>query len=117
MMNPEVKAKWVEALRSDKYKQGKSYLKVGDTFCCLGVLCDISGLAKWKRPATITAPPGVGMYLDAETTLPGAVMSWAGLREGNPEIPFTDGGFDTLADVNDGGASFGEIADLIEKHL
>jgi hypothetical protein len=40
-MNPEVKARWVAALRSGEYLQGTSTLRIGDQFCCLGVLCDI----------------------------------------------------------------------------
>lgn len=39
---PEFKAKWVEALRSGKYKQvtGRLHKKTG--FCCLGVACEIN---------------------------------------------------------------------------
>lgn len=44
-MNPEWKTKWVEALRSEKYKQGKNMLKTiceGEyKYCCLGVLCEL----------------------------------------------------------------------------
>lgn len=42
-MNSEIKAKWVEALRSGRYKQGKGQLKNGtnNSFCCLGVFCEI----------------------------------------------------------------------------
>lgn len=52
-MNPEVKTKWLAALRSGNYKQGRMALKrgVGDgtaDYCCLGVLCDISGLGAWE---------------------------------------------------------------------
>lgn len=40
--------KWVEALRSGEYEQGRGRLRVtdnaGDSFCCLGVACEI-GLA------------------------------------------------------------------------
>lgn len=39
-MDQEIKQKWCDALRSGKYKQGKSYMyneKTG-TYCCLGVL-------------------------------------------------------------------------------
>src|SRR5688572_27057198 len=32
---------WVPALRSGKYKQGKSCLKSSVGYCCLGVLCDV----------------------------------------------------------------------------
>lgn len=41
--------KWVLALRSGKYQQGKRYLRRDtDSYCCLGVLCDISETGKWK---------------------------------------------------------------------
>jgi len=42
-MNQEVKAKWVEALRSGKYKQGRKTLKHAGRYCCLGVLCEVAG--------------------------------------------------------------------------
>jgi hypothetical protein len=41
-MNPEIKASWVEALRSEEYKQGANALHRNGTFCCLGVLCDLA---------------------------------------------------------------------------
>lgn len=45
------RTKLIQALRSRKYKKGYSTLAHTDgTFCCLGVLCDISGLGKWTRP-------------------------------------------------------------------
>lgn len=44
-MNPEVKALWLNALRSGEYQQGTGKLKQtygGDQrYCCLGVLCDL----------------------------------------------------------------------------
>lgn len=44
-LDPEVKAKWVEALRSGRYKQGQHVLQTPDgKFCCLGVYCDIAGV-------------------------------------------------------------------------
>lgn len=45
-MDVEAKTKWLEALRSGKYTQGKSGLHniPNDTFCCLGVLCDVQGV-------------------------------------------------------------------------
>ena len=47
-MNPEIKERWVKALKSGDYKQGAEVLArrdpvEGETFyCCLGVLCDIA---------------------------------------------------------------------------
>lgn len=47
-MNPEVKERWVAALRSGKYRQTRGTLNEGDvSFCCLGVLCDTEGLG-WE---------------------------------------------------------------------
>lgn len=41
--------KWIEALESGEYKQGKLQLKSSSgTYCCLGVACDISGLGRWS---------------------------------------------------------------------
>lgn len=36
-----IQKQWIAALRSGKYKQGKSFLEApdGDAFCCLGVAC------------------------------------------------------------------------------
>ncbi len=41
-MKPEYKARWIEALQSGKYEKGAGALRRFDnTFCCLGVLCDL----------------------------------------------------------------------------
>lgn len=42
-MNPEVKVRWLEALRSGKFKQGNGALCNEGGYCCLGVLCEIEG--------------------------------------------------------------------------
>ena len=41
-MNKEVKKKWVDALRSGEYAQGRSSLRDHDEYCCLGVLCELA---------------------------------------------------------------------------
>jgi hypothetical protein len=44
-MNAEDKALWIEALRSDKFKQGRFELRTDDGCnCCLGVLAEIKGI-------------------------------------------------------------------------
>lgn len=47
-MNPELKAKWVAALRSGKYNQGTGclYSNFKNVYCCLGVLSAIKGVPK-----------------------------------------------------------------------
>jgi hypothetical protein len=48
-MEASLKQKWIDALRSGEYEQGKQYLKSMDNkFCCLGVLCDIIDNKKWE---------------------------------------------------------------------
>jgi hypothetical protein len=53
-MDNILKREWLKALRSGKYKQGRSILRTQyDEYCCLGVLCDVanklSGLGEWKN--------------------------------------------------------------------
>lgn len=96
-MNPEIKQRWIEALRSGKYKQGKGRLKAADgALCCLGVLSELSGIP----------------YAGEEGLLPTEIVGWAGLSERNPFA-----GQCSLAAENDRGTAFPEIADLIEKYL
>lgn len=42
-LDPEFKAKWVKALRSGRYEQGRAglYSENQNTYCCLGVACSI----------------------------------------------------------------------------
>ncbi len=49
MMNPELKAKWIEALESDRYKQCRGKLRIGNCYCGLGVLCDVSEAGVWRE--------------------------------------------------------------------
>lgn len=109
IMNPEIKAKWVAALRSGKYKQGQGELRDGKKFCCLGVLCDIH--AKTNRGKWSAA----GTYHGEDLVLPVDVRKWAGLKEQNPIL--TGPSLTTLAEENDAGKTFTEIASLIKKHL
>jgi len=47
-MDPELKTKWLTALRSGDYKQGTYELRTFDNnYCCLGVLADVSELGEW----------------------------------------------------------------------
>ena len=41
MINSIIKQAWINALKSGEYKHGQYALHSKDTFCCLGVLCDI----------------------------------------------------------------------------
>ena len=129
-MNPEIKTKWLEALRSGDYRQGRNVLKQQhgpkDTpqFCCLGVLCDLAiedGLTVEVDEVFFNEKSNT-YYNDCYELLPEAVADWAGLPSVNPEVNIYDHEVDaadltTIADLNDEGSTFAEIADVIEKEL
>lgn len=126
MMKADIKTEWLAALRSGKYQQGKRVLKTADDkFCCLGVLCDLSGVGKWSDEAHAFPSEEHGFVYqtpngdDDGAVLPFYVEEWAGLNDVNPTIASMEFSLlgETLAALNDRGASFTEIADLIEKHL
>lgn len=109
-MNPEVRELWTTALRSGKYKQGESFLKDGDSFCCLGVLCDIAaqeGIVK-----SVKEIEGLTYYDEDNAVLPESVMRWSGITSRPAE--YREDGHALTID-NDEGKSFADIADIIEE--
>jgi hypothetical protein len=92
-MDAEIKRKWVEALRSGKYLQCSGDFEREGSFCCLGVLCAVSG-----KPTTTG---GIGNWAFVNALLPAT----------GPCSP------SKLAEKNDFGAPFTEIADLIDGAL
>ena len=130
-MKTEIKAKWLDALRSGDYEQGTMRLRSrNDRFCCLGVLCDIAekegivtatlveNMGDWRYFGPARPDDALAWVPDSATTLPDAVVEWAELGQNNPDIAVTpDGPVRSLAGLNDSGFPFSEIADLIEEHL
>jgi hypothetical protein len=115
-----VTQKWVKALRSGEYKQGKGHLRNSDnTFCCLGVLCDLyikeTGNGQWVGGMGYYQflPPEGGLKY---ALLPEVVQKWAGLDSIDPCVKPPDERPRALSSLNDLGASFKKIADLIEKN-
>ncbi len=81
-MDPILKAKWIEALRSGKYKQGKGVLRYGDEFCCLGVLCDVVDPKKWESQFNDNPDsPHTFMWEDQRSLLPNSVQKLTGLDD------------------------------------
>jgi hypothetical protein len=113
-MNPNVKTKWVEALRSGEYTQGRNLLHYMDDFCCLGVLCELA--VKDGVQMSVSGNRGVNSYDNNASSLPDAVKDWAGLSSNLP-LAKIEGVNYTLHYMNDDGNSFAEIADIIEKGL
>lgn len=139
-MEPELKKEWMAALRSGEYEQGKEALrpavvdeydddneplsfKPTNTFCCLGVLCDIlakkgrgvwvddiSGDGQLFRYKSSDASPSFHADLDTEATglLPDAMAADLGISR---EVA------NNLARLNDNGEPFQVIADTIEREV
>lgn len=125
-MNPRIKKKWLKALRSGCYQQGQGQLCVSNTnepdvdrFCCLGVLCDLHAEEQedgWEDGSSHQEFCDL-TYLGSTGRLPSKILKWAGLAERNPVVTNQKGVYSNLANENDTGRSFVEIADLIEKQL
>lgn len=106
-MDSVLKQEWITALRSGKYQQGKRKLRstTDNTFCCLGVLCDIlsnQNIGNWKGDNF--------KYNDCKNDLhlPSGILH-------KFKIPADE--MYALVIMNDRGKSFDEIADHIEKHV
>lgn len=126
-MKKNIAKKWIDALRSGKYKQIKGALKRAkdnqiESFCALGVLCDLyqkdhkekleeqnSHIKKTKNGSAVA-------FEDEIYTLPFKVQKWAGMKDSEGCLDL-DGEQDrTIPQLNDQGVSFKKIADLIEKN-
>ena len=112
-MNPQIKQKWVSALRSGDYQQTQNRLRKEDGFCCLGVLCDLYGKKHNVEWELVDDDGTYYKFQDKKGILPLSVIEWAGVEDDNPEIC----GETPLSRLNDSGSTFNEIADLIEEHL
>ena len=114
-MNPVARRLWLEALRDPKRQQGVGALRTLDGDCCLGVLCDVSGLGTWG-PIEDDGAAYVAQCGGRTDTLPPTVVAWAGLTDDNPELRIGDQVL-PAAEWNDNGKTFEEIADAIEEQL
>lgn len=102
-MNPDIKSRWIAALRSGEYKQGRKRLRHAGRYCCLGVLCEIA-----KNEGVVDD------YYKGPAGLPIPVREWGRLDDCDPFIaPHL-----SATEANDSGRySFTDIANLIEEHL
>lgn len=67
---------WIQALRSGEFAQGVGYLNSGDTYCCLGVACEVLGFEKQPNSEGI----GYVLYFRNYTsTYPGDDIATASL--------------------------------------
>lgn len=101
--------KWVEALRSGEFKQGRERLRNEGAYCCLGVACELyrreTGKGRWTRAEAFH----LGSVAKTDW-IPPAVQRWLGLAHPAGEYDYS-----SLVDLNDGGDPFDEIAKVIES--
>lgn len=139
-MNKEIKERWIAALRSGEYSQSAGYLGTDEGYCCLGVLCEIAlqdQVVIKTKDSSIDENFVYTSKIDPVDrdygVLPLAVVAWSGMPNRNPSITsakeevspdiFSKLGDEydevtaTLSGFNDSGATFEQIADLIEKYL
>ena len=108
----EARTKWLEALRSGKYKQGMKALKNSDgSMCCLGVLCDVHGVT-WSQPYGGTYRTKADSYAYPQPDDVGEDVCDALNMIVDDETKF----YAMLANMNDHDSkNFDDIADYIEK--
>jgi hypothetical protein len=103
-MNDNVRS-WIAALRSGEFTQANGQLQKDDSYCCLGVACVIAERISNLRIHRIKEGMIIGKNLSDDQP---DVLNWLGLSQG--------GDID-LAQRNDEGSSFEELADHIEEVL
>jgi len=118
-MKQEIANQWTAALRSGQYTQGGGQLrKANDSFCCLGVLCDLYANSGVNPEAEWSGEYGTA-FLGQAFSLPPTVAEWAGITQRNPAVDeslsISHELGRTLADINDNGVPFDKIADLIDR--
>lgn len=131
-LDPELKAKWLAALRSGEYKQGRYCLSTDNGFCCLGVLCDIvkDDVGYEWVPGNVSlknyfAPKGLYSIIDEDLGDPddhtaSSIFIPSDLKFSFVNSVYLDYGDTnkTLSGHNDyNDLSFDQIADLIEQQL
>ena len=116
-MNENAK-KWIAALRSGEFKQGKNLLlDAAGNYCCLGVACELFIRDGGQLEKGLVKRMGENILIsfdDGISVSPATVKDWLGLNS-------DDGGFvsggrkKSLVLANDHGETFDEIANIIES--
>jgi hypothetical protein len=104
---------WTAALRSGKYKQRTGTLRYGDQYCCLGVACELLGLEAEHEDLSWWF---IHRGRRWDGMIPGSIAltiqdHYPGMIYGRGTGEHSDG----LADLNDGGWTFFQIADEIDR--
>ncbi len=119
-MDADLKKRWIEALESGDYKQGKGALRSHrDEYCCLGVLCDLVQPDGWSRYNDSPECPDVlTTYYEFvyKNESAGGVLPTTLAKDVDID---SHGAHSTswITTDNDSGKSFQEIADIIREEF
>jgi hypothetical protein len=117
-MNQDIREEWTRRLRSGEYEQGRALLcRVfaggRKEYCCWGVLCDMAVeddvIAAELVGTTVIYGPARARHMP-----PLQVLVWAGVPYMGDGYAVPAGIFDQLAEMNDVGVPFSEIANRID---
>jgi hypothetical protein len=114
-MKKEIADLWIAALKSNKYEKGKYVLEKNDTFCCLGVLCDVAlkNGVEFKRNIDDRGVfYGDNSSSEGRYVLLPIVQQWAGMKSLSGIINKDD----ALTSINDRTDSFHDVIYAIEKN-
>ena len=127
-MTEEMYNKWLAALRSGEYDHGIGRLRrthegpnpQKDTFCCLGVLCDVMDTGEWEPSLehplgiryTIDLGDGANPYAMEISILNQVMKEWfSGKTNYDRDTTQND-----LINLNDSDTSFEKVIAYIEEH-
>lgn len=133
-LKDDVKVRFLAALRSGDFEQGKGALRRDNKYCCLGVLCELSPVEPYREEENSR------YYFDGDSSaLPSSVQQWAlvdpagDMASSALAFDVTDDDLEYLAEtfgftssvcerisamaMNDSGIPFTVIADFVERYL
>lgn len=95
-MDPDVKRRWLEALRSGRYEQANGYLSINGGYCCLGVLCEVAVedgvIYRYDDDDSVVYASTAHEADSSRKVLPERAVIWADIRSENPsfEVALSD---------------------------
>ena len=113
-MNPDIKRRWMQALRGGAYPQCHYRLKTDDGYSATGILADMwgrdNGINWVTRPESCLIGNHTRLvYLmdDTNERLSLDILNWCALDRESEKL---------IMELNDG-SEFDDIADMIEKYI
>lgn len=122
--------KWIAALKNGTYPQARHHLRIGNSYCCMGVACDLIYSKGWvpcEDGFGFSLPNEKGQIMSTnEFVLPAIRRVYGGMGPlgfyVNGTFPDGEGGsMDikhlSLTALNDLGATFEELAEVLTKAM